>query len=133
MPKLRNLAALAAAVEAGRRYARKNPDKAGNYVDQAAAFIDKQTKGKYSGQIHGVIGKVKSAAGLPPTTRAYDTNVGYGEHQGYGAAPAVPDPPTTTPPSTTQPSTTQPSTTPPARSTVDPEPTERNVPGSKDL
>lgn len=114
MPKLRNLAALAAAVEAGRRYARKNPDKAGNYVDQAAAFVDKQTKGKYSGQIHGVIGKVKSVAGLPPTTRAYDTN---------GAAPAAPDPLTTT----------APSTTPPARSTVDPERTERNIPGSKDL
>ena len=36
MPKIKNLAALAAAVEAGRRYARNNPDKAGRYVDQAA-------------------------------------------------------------------------------------------------
>ena len=68
MPKLKTLAALAAAVEAGRRYARKNPDQAGKYVDQAAAFVDKQTKGKYSGQIHGVVGKVKSVGGLPPTT-----------------------------------------------------------------
>ena len=63
MPKLKTLAALAAAVEAGRRYARKNPDQAGKYVDQAAAFVDKQTKGKYSGQIHGVVGKVKSVGG----------------------------------------------------------------------
>ena len=127
MPKLKNLAALAAAVEAGRRYARKNPDKAGKYVDQAAAFVDKQTKGKYSGQIHGVIGKVKSAAGLPPTTtQAYDTNVGYGKHQGYGASPATPDPLTTTTP--------PPVSTPPTRSTVDPERTdERHFPGSKDL
>jgi hypothetical protein len=134
MPKLKNLAALAAAVEAGRRYARKNPDKAGKYVDQAAAFVDKQTKGKYSGQIHGVIGKVKSAAGLPPTTtHAYDTNVGYGKHQGYGASTAAPDPLTTTAPSTT-PSTVSTPTTPPTRSTVDPELTgDRPFPGSKDV
>ena len=131
MPKLKNLAALAAAVEAGRRYARKNPDKAGKYVDQAAAFVDKQTKGKYSGQIHGVIGKVKSAAGLPPTTtQTYDTNVGYGKHQGYGASPTAPDPLTTTAPSTTPP----PVSTPPTRSTVDPEGAgDRHIPGSKDL
>ena len=127
MPKLKTLAALAAAVEAGRRYARKNPDQAGKYVDQAAAFVDKQTKGKYSGQIHGVVGKVKSVGGLPPTTtQAYDTNVGYGKHQGYGASPATPDPLTTT--------TTPPVSTPPTRSTVDPELTgERPFPGGKDL
>ena len=66
MPKLKTLAALAAAVEAGRRYARKNPEQAGKYVDQAASFVDKQTKGKYSGQIHGVVGKVilPEAAGV---------------------------------------------------------------------
>ena len=69
MPKLKNLAALAAAVEAARRYARSNPDKAAKYLDQAAAFLDKQTKGKYSGQISGVVGKVKSAAGLPQNSR----------------------------------------------------------------
>lgn len=127
MPKLKTLAALAAAVEAGRRYARKNPDQAGKYVDQAAAFVDKQTKGKYSGQIHGVVGKVKSVGGLPPTTtQAYDTNVGYGKHQGYGASPATPDPLTTTTP--------PPVSSPPTRSTVDPELTgERPFPGSKDL
>lgn len=124
MPKLKTLAALAAAVEAGRRYARKNPDQAGKYVDQAAAFVDKQTKGKYSGQIHGVVGKVKTVGGLPPTTQAYDTNVGYGRHQGYGASTAAPDPLTTT----------APSTTPTTRSTVDPERTvEQPFPGSKDL
>ena len=65
MPKIKNLAALAAAVEAARRYARSNPDKAAKYLDQAAAFLDKQTKGKYSGHVSGVVGKVKSAAGLP--------------------------------------------------------------------
>src|SRR5689334_10103545 len=55
MPKIRNLAALAAAVEAARRYARSNPDKAAKYLDQAADFVDKQTKGKYSNPIHGLV------------------------------------------------------------------------------
>ena len=79
MPKLKKLAMLAAAVEAGRRYARSNPDKAGKYVDQAAAFVDKQTKGKYAGQIGGVTDKVKGAAGLPRGPRAtqgFEANAG---------------------------------------------------------
>src|ERR1700712_1533669 len=101
MPKIRNLAALAAAVEAGRRYARNNPEKAGRYVDQAAAFVDKQTKGKYAGQIDGVVGKVKNAAGLPRTPRAtqgFQANAGYGAHEGYGrTAPVTPTTPPVTP------------------------------------
>jgi hypothetical protein len=105
MPKIKNLAALAAAVEAGRRYARSNPDKAGRYVDQAAAFVDKQTKGKYSGQIDGVIGKVKSAAGLPSTPRhagngslqGFEANAGHGRHEDYGrTTPTTPPSPTAT-------------------------------------
>jgi MT0933-like antitoxin protein len=140
MPKLKNLAALAAAVEAGRRYARKNPDKAGKYVDQAAAFVDKQTKGKYSGQIDGVIGKVKGAAGLPRSPRpaqGFETNAGYGQHEGYGrTAPVAPPvtPTTSTTPTTAPPSPTPPVTTPPTAATVDPEGTgERHFPGSKDV
>jgi hypothetical protein len=132
MPKLKNLAALAAAVEAARRYARSNPDKAAQYLDQAAAFLDKQTKGKYSGQVSGVVGKVKSAAGLPQNsgTRGYETNAGYGAHAGYGGSAVAPDPLTTTAPSTTPP----PVNTPPTRSTVDPDRTgDRPFPGSKDL
>ena len=70
MPKIKNLAALVAAVEAGRRYARNNPDKAGKYVDQAAEFVDKQTKGKYSGQISGVAQKAKGLAGIRQTPGA---------------------------------------------------------------
>lgn len=107
MPRIKNLAALAAAVQAGRTYARNNPDKAGRYVDQAASFLDKQTKGRYSGQIDGVVGKIKSAAGLPGTSRrtgngsvqGYEANAGYGRHEGYGATPPV-TPSSTTPPST---------------------------------
>ena len=132
MPKIKNLAALAAAVEAARRYARSNPDKAAQYLDQAAAFLDKQTKGKYSGQVSGVVGKVKSAAGLPQNsgTRGYETNAGYGAHAGYGGSAVAPDPLTTTAPSTTPP----PVNTPPTRATVDPERAgDRPFPGSKDL
>jgi MT0933-like antitoxin protein len=142
MPKIKNLAALAAAVEAGRRYARSNPDKAGRYVDQAAEFVDNQTKGKYRGQIEGVVSKVKGAAGLPNTPRhgvvgngsvqGFEANAGYGKHQGYGQSTPL------TPPVT--PSTTTPSTGPSA-STTPPKPTAREqkpttgepYPGSKDL
>jgi len=153
MPKIKNLAALAAAVQAGRRYARNNPDKAGKYVDQAAAFVDKQTKGKYSGQIDGVVGKVKGAAGLPRTSRTtqgFEANAGYGRHEGYGrTAPVTPPvtPSTTTP--TTPSTTTRPATTPPnpastttgAGTTVPPVTTrptstsdaDRPFPGSKDI
>ena len=133
MPKLKTLAALAAAVEAGRRYARKNPDQAGKYVDQAAAFVDKQTKGKYSGQIHGVVGKVKSVGGpAAPRTQAYDTNVGYGKHQGYGLSRRRPGP-ADHDGAVDHPVDRLPAT-PPTRSTVDPERTvEQPFPGSKDL
>jgi hypothetical protein len=151
MPKIKNLAALAAAVEAGRRYARNNPEKAGKYVDQAAAFLDKQTKGKYSGQIDGVVGKVKGAAGLPRTpgtTQSFEANAGYGRHEGYGrpsptaSTTATQGPSTRTPSSSTTPTTptttsgpAAPSATvPPVKATVDPERTgDQHFPGSKDV
>ena len=64
MAMLRKLAVLAAAAEAARRYARKNPTQTAKYVDQAAGFVDKQTKGKYHGQINGAAQKAKSVAGV---------------------------------------------------------------------
>ncbi|MGI5126444.1 Rv0909 family putative TA system antitoxin [Pseudonocardia sp. CA-107938] len=67
MPKLRNLAVLATAAEAARRYARSNPEQAGKYLDQAAAFIDKQTKGKFSDKITSATRSVKGVAGIPTT------------------------------------------------------------------
>jgi hypothetical protein len=66
MGMIRNLATLAAAGEAARQYAKRHPDQAERYLDQAAAFVDKQTKGRYSGQISGATQKVKSAAGIHP-------------------------------------------------------------------
>ena len=149
MPKMKNLAALASAVQAGRRYARNNPDKAGKYVDQAAAFVDKQTKGKYSGQIDGVVTKVKGAAGLPRsprTAQSFEANAGYGRHEGYGRTTPVtpstttpstatpPNPATTTSASTSTAGTTVPPVTTPPRPTVDPERTgDRRFPGSTDI
>ena len=75
MAMLRKLAVLAAAAEAARRYARKNPTQAAKYVDQAADFVDKQTKGKYHGQINGAAQKAKSAAGIerPGTATGVDS------------------------------------------------------------
>ena len=91
MPLFRRLATLATAAEAARRYARSNPDKAGKFLDQAAAFVDKQTKGKYRTQIDGVAKKAKGAAGIPATPPP-------GQTPGYppanGQAPASYDGPT---------------------------------------
>lgn len=67
MAMIRKLATLGAAAEAARRYARKNPDQASRYLDQAAAFVDKQTKGKYSSKINDAARRVKGAAGIPNT------------------------------------------------------------------
>jgi len=73
----KKLAVLAGAAEAARRYAQKNPDQAAKYLDQAAGFVDKQTKGKYSGQIKGAADKAKNAAGIP--------------RRGYGEPPTTPN------------------------------------------
>lgn len=88
MSLFRRLATLATAAEAARRYAKSNPDKAGKYLDQAAAFVDKQTKGKYRTQIDGVAKKAKGAAGIPTGPGA----AGNGQ-SAYGQ-PAYGQPPT---------------------------------------
>lgn len=91
MPLFKKLATLATAAEAARRYAKKNPDKAAKYLDQAAQFVDKQTKGKYSGQISGVAKKAKSAAGIRETP-GFGNATGNGHHPDaaadLGTAPA---------------------------------------------
>jgi hypothetical protein len=106
MAMMRKLTALAGAAEAARRYAKKNPDKAGKILDQAAQFVDKQTKGKYSGQISSAARKVKDVAGVPQprpgygapgTTTAYDApDTGSIPGSGNSAAgnPARDTPPT---------------------------------------
>lgn len=95
MPLFKKLATLATAAEAARRYAKKNPDKAAKYLDQAAQFVDKQTKGKYSGQISGVAKKAKSVAGIQDTPGLGNTT-GNGYHPGaasdLGTAPVYGQP-----------------------------------------
>lgn len=90
MALFRRLATLATAAEAARRYARSNPDKAGKYIDQAAAFVDKQTKGRYRAQIDGVAKKAKGVAGLPTGPGA----------TGNGHGPYAQNPPAYGPPPT---------------------------------
>jgi hypothetical protein len=97
MPLFRKLATLATAAEVARRYAKSNPDKAAKYLDQAAQFVDKQTKGKYSAQIRDVASKAKGVAGINQTpgygaaangrTQGYDQNAGFGKTAGYSAPP----------------------------------------------
>jgi hypothetical protein len=97
MPLFKKLATLATAAEAARRYAKSNPDKAGKYLDQAAAFVDKQTKGKYRTQIDGVAKKAKSAAGIPAAPgfgAAGNGHAAYGQPPVYGHdAPTQVNPP----------------------------------------
>jgi len=77
MGMTKKLAVLAAAAGAAVTYAKKNPEQASKSVDQAAGFVDKQTKGKYSGQIKGAADKAKNAAGIP--------------RRGYGEPPTTPN------------------------------------------
>lgn len=99
MPLFRRLATLATAAEAARRYAKSNPEKAGKYLDQAAAFVDKQTKGRYRTQIDGVAKKAKGVAGIPatppPGASGYPPANGAGQYgtPGYGPS-GYPDGPT---------------------------------------
>lgn len=92
MSLFKRLATLAAAAEAARRYARSNPEQAAKFVDQAATFIDKQTKGKYSGQISGVAQKAKGVVGIRPV--AGHDPAGNGHTPGFGThdAPGKPQP-----------------------------------------
>lgn len=71
MALFRKLTALAGAAEAARRYAKSHPDQAGRYLDQAAQFVDKQTKGKYTNHIAGAARKAKGVAGINQPGHGY--------------------------------------------------------------
>jgi hypothetical protein len=94
MGLFRKIVVLAGAAEVARRYARSNPEKAGRFVDQAAGFVDKQTKGKYSGQIDGAVQKAKGAAGIPApgSTGVPSPEQGTGYGQPLGSPPATGQP-----------------------------------------
>lgn len=106
MPWMKKLATIATAAEAARRYAKKNPDQAAKYLDQAAAFVDKQTKGRYTAKIDGVAQKVKGVAGVRTTTSG-----SAGPNGQHAAGYSAPQPSASTTPPTT-PSTTSTPTTP---------------------
>jgi antitoxin protein of toxin-antitoxin system len=65
MALLRKLTALAGTAEVARRYAKKNPEKVNKLANQAARFVDKQTKGKYHHQLDGAVRKVQQVTGDP--------------------------------------------------------------------
>lgn len=91
MPLFRKLTMLAGAAEAARRYAKSHPDQAGKYLDQAAQFVDKQTKGKYTDHISGATRKAKGVAGIPTP------GLGYGAPGTTPPAPPAPGGPATPP------------------------------------
>jgi hypothetical protein len=125
MPWMRRLATIAAAAEAARRYAKSNPDQAAKYLDQAAAFVDKQTKGRYTAQISGATDKVKGVAGVPrtpnPATGSPSTGSNGFAHGNPGAGYQAPQPsPATTPVPPTTPTTAPPATPPTSSNATDP-------------
>jgi hypothetical protein len=61
--KLGALVVLAGAVEVARRYTKANPAVVGKLADQAGQLVDQCTKGKYSDQIRGAVGKVQDVTG----------------------------------------------------------------------
>lgn len=63
MALMRKFAALTGAAEAARQYAKKNPEKVRKYSQQAGAFVDKRTKGKYHDKIQNAVRKIDKSAG----------------------------------------------------------------------
>lgn len=65
MPLMRRVATLGAAVAAARQYARQNPEKVNRYADQAAAFIDQRTHGRYRRQLDNALRQVRKETSVP--------------------------------------------------------------------
>ena len=65
MPLLRRVATLGAVVAAARRYARQNPDQVNRYADQAAAFVDRKTQGRYRKQIDSALRQLRKETSVP--------------------------------------------------------------------
>ena len=65
MPLVRRVAALAATVAAARQYARQNPEKVNRYADQAAAFVNSRTAGRYRRQIDSALRQIRKETSIP--------------------------------------------------------------------
>lgn len=83
MPLMRRVAVIGAAVAAARRYARQNPEKVNRYADQAAAFVDRRTGGRYRKQIDSALRQVRKETAVPGRT------VPFPERQYYGPQSAT--------------------------------------------
>jgi MT0933-like antitoxin protein len=81
MPLMRRVAALAATVAAARQYARQNPEKVNRYADQAAAFVNSRTAGRYRRQIDSALRQVRKETSIPG--RSQQTQFGDRKTQQY--------------------------------------------------
>jgi hypothetical protein len=82
MALMRRVAALGAAVAAARQYARQNPEKVNRYADQAAAFIDQRTRGRFRRQIDTALRQVRKETSVPGQARFGPSQAGqYGPGQ----------------------------------------------------
>jgi hypothetical protein len=91
MALMRRVAALGAAVAAARQYARQNPEKVNRYADQAAAFVDQRTGGRFRRQIDTALRQVRKETSVPGRGRFGPSQAGqYGPQQyrsgGVGSA-----------------------------------------------
>jgi len=73
MPLMRRIATIGAVVAAARSYARQNPDKVNRYADQAAAFVNSRTNGKYRKQVDSALRQVRKETSIPgrPTPESF--------------------------------------------------------------
>jgi hypothetical protein len=78
---MRRVAALAATVAAARQYARQNPEKVNRYADQAAAFVNSRTAGRYRRQIDSALRQVRKETSIPG--RSQQTQFGDRKAQQY--------------------------------------------------
>jgi hypothetical protein len=82
MALMRRVAALGAAVAAARQYARQNPEKVNRYADQAAAFVDQRTKGRFRRQLDTALRQVRKETSVPGRGRFGPSQAGqYGPQQ----------------------------------------------------
>jgi hypothetical protein len=102
MSMFRNLGNARKLLSKAQRYAQQNPEKVRKFTDKAAAFADKQTKGRYRAQIDKAVRKADEFTGQRRGPRSGAP---------YPGPPGGPQPGGTQP-GGTQPGSTQPGSTP---------------------
>jgi hypothetical protein len=82
MALMRRVAALGAAVAAARQYARQNPERVNRYADQAVAFVDQHTNGRFRRQLDTALRQVRKETSVPGRGRFGPSQAGqYGPQQ----------------------------------------------------